>query len=129
MPVSRMIAVAEAHSGRALGCAAAGRLAHRDPFAFSKIRGERELSAQDMRSKKWTWTAEENNRLRAFVTEGVSIVKAAAALKRTTTSVRVQARFVSREGPTMYAAPRELNSAVQRFMPRSHCPPLQGLAV
>ena len=42
--------------------------------------------------KKWTWTAEENERLRAFVAEGASIIKAAAALKRTTTSVRVQAR-------------------------------------
>lgn len=43
-------------------------------------------------TKKWTWTAEENERLRALVAKGVSIIKAAASLKRTRSSVRVQAR-------------------------------------
>ena len=42
------------------------------------------------------WTEAENERIREFVKNGVSILRAAAALKRTTAIVRVRAPF-----PTM----------------------------
>ena len=42
--------------------------------------------------KMRVWTAEENERLKALVAKNVSILKAAAALKRSSTSVRTQAR-------------------------------------
>jgi GcrA cell cycle regulator len=44
------------------------------------------------RNQPWTWTKEEDERLRAFVAQGASVVKAAAALKRKTISVRNRAR-------------------------------------
>jgi methionyl-tRNA synthetase len=43
------------------------------------------------RNKPWTWT-KEDERLRALVAEGASVVKAAAALKRKIISVRTRAR-------------------------------------
>jgi hypothetical protein len=44
------------------------------------------------RNQHWTWTKEEDERLRAFVAQGASVVKAAAALKRRIVSVRARAR-------------------------------------
>jgi hypothetical protein len=37
-----------------------------------------------MAVRKRRWTADENERLKALVSEGVSVIKVAAALKRTT---------------------------------------------
>lgn len=54
-----------------------------------------------MAVKKKEWTAEENERLKAFVAKGVSIIKVAAALKRTTNSIRTQARKLGTPFPTM----------------------------
>jgi len=45
-----------------------------------------------MAVRKRAWTAEENERLKVLVAKKVSAMKAAAALKRTTISVRNQAR-------------------------------------
>ena len=42
--------------------------------------------------RKTKWTAEENERLKALVAKNVSAMKAAAALKRTSVSIRNQAR-------------------------------------
>jgi hypothetical protein len=47
-----------------------------------------------MASRNTFWTDAEIERLRAFVSQGASIVRAAAALKRTTVSVRNQARKI-----------------------------------
>jgi hypothetical protein len=44
------------------------------------------------RNKPWNWTIEEDERLRALVARGASVVKAAAALKRKIVSVRMRAR-------------------------------------
>jgi hypothetical protein len=45
-----------------------------------------------MLSRKRAWTQDDDERLRAFVAQGASVVKVAAALKRQTTSVRTRAR-------------------------------------
>jgi hypothetical protein len=50
---------------------------------------------------KKSWTIEDNERLRAFVTTNASIIKAAAALKRTTVRVRRQARILGMPFPAM----------------------------
>ena len=42
-------------------------------------------------TKPWAWTEAEDERLKAFVAQGASVVKAAAALKRKTISVRNRA--------------------------------------
>jgi hypothetical protein len=54
-----------------------------------------------MAVKKRTWTAEDNERLKALAAKGVSVIKAAAALKRTTVSVRAQARKLGTPFPPM----------------------------
>jgi len=48
-----------------------------------------------------TWTAEENERLKALVAKDASIVKVAAELGRTTRSLRVQARKLGTPFPRM----------------------------
>jgi hypothetical protein len=45
-----------------------------------------------MKPKVIPWTADENDRLKAFALSGKSVVLAAAVFKRTTLSVRNQAR-------------------------------------
>ena len=47
------------------------------------------------------WTEADNERIREFVKNGVSILRAAAALKRTTATVRVRARKLGTPFPTM----------------------------
>ena len=54
-----------------------------------------------MAVKKTSWTPEENERLKDFVAKNVSIVKVAGALKRTTTSLRNQARKLGTPFPPM----------------------------
>src|ERR1700733_6370127 len=47
-----------------------------------------------MLSRNWPWTKGDDERLRAFVTQGASVIRAAAALRRTTIEVRARAREV-----------------------------------
>ena len=47
------------------------------------------------------WTEADNERIREFVKQGVSIVRAAASLKRTTISVRARARKIGSPFPSM----------------------------
>jgi hypothetical protein len=56
---------------------------------------------EKMANKKWTWTAEDNERLKALAATNVSAIRAAAALKRSTTSVRAQARKIGTPFPHM----------------------------
>jgi hypothetical protein len=43
-------------------------------------------------TKPWVWTEAEEERLKALVAQGASVVKAAATLKRKIVSVRARAR-------------------------------------
>jgi hypothetical protein len=47
------------------------------------------------------WTDDENERLKAFVAQGLSIVRAAAAFKRNTKGIRIQARRLGTPFPPM----------------------------
>jgi serine/threonine-protein kinase RIO1 len=53
------------------------------------------------RRKKAAWTDQENERLKALVAQGVSIIRAAATFKRTILSVRTQARKIGSPFPPM----------------------------
>jgi hypothetical protein len=44
------------------------------------------------RNQPWVWTQDEDERLKALVAQGASVVKVAAALKRRIISVRARAR-------------------------------------
>ena len=50
---------------------------------------------------KMNWTAEENERLKALAAKNVSVIRAAAALKRTTISIRTQARKLGTPFPNL----------------------------
>ena len=54
-----------------------------------------------MANKKWTETAEDNERLKALAAANVSVIRAAAELKRSSTSVRAQARKLGTPFPHM----------------------------
>jgi hypothetical protein len=54
-----------------------------------------------MRPKSGKWTEADNERLRDFVKKGVPILRAAAALNRTTTSIRNQARKIGSPFPSI----------------------------
>ena len=49
----------------------------------------------------WTWTDADNERLKAFVADGVSLVRAAVAFKRKLNSVRNQARKLGTPFPPL----------------------------
>jgi hypothetical protein len=49
-------------------------------------------SEHQRRNQPWVWTQDDDVRLRAFVAQGASVVKAAATLKRRIISVRARAR-------------------------------------
>jgi hypothetical protein len=49
-------------------------------------------SRHQRRNQPWVWTQDDDERLRAFVAQGASVVKAAASLKRRIISVRARAR-------------------------------------
>jgi GcrA cell cycle regulator len=55
------------------------------------------------RKQPWNWTKEEDERLRALVAQGASVVKAAAALKRKIVSVRTRARVLGCPFPPLRA--------------------------
>jgi len=50
---------------------------------------------------KRPWTEEDNARLKKFVAQGASIIRAAAALNRNIMSVRIQARQLGEPFPPM----------------------------
>ena len=54
-----------------------------------------------MNLKRSPWTEADNQRIREFVRDGVSIFRAAAVLKRSTISVRSQARKIGSPFPTV----------------------------
>jgi hypothetical protein len=54
--------------------------------------------------RKTPWTDEENERLRQLARDGVSIFRAAAALKRKTASIRNQARKIGCRFPNIREA-------------------------
>jgi GcrA cell cycle regulator len=56
------------------------------------------------RNQPWTWTQQEDERLRALVAQGASVVKAAAALKRKIVSVRARARAIGCPFPPLRVA-------------------------
>jgi hypothetical protein len=58
------------------------------------------LDYEIMLSRNKLWTKEEDERLRAFVAQGASAVKVAAALKRKIVSVRTHARALGCPFPT-----------------------------
>jgi hypothetical protein len=66
-------------------------------------RGKITVVSPRPRGKKAVWTDEENERLKAFAAQGVSIIRAAAAFNRTMTSVRIQARKIGSPFPPMRA--------------------------
>jgi len=55
-------------------------------------------------SRNQPWTDAEDERLRAYVAEGISVLKAAAALKRKMVSVRTRARLLGCPFPTLREA-------------------------
>jgi GcrA cell cycle regulator len=57
-----------------------------------------------MRTRRPRWTDEEDERLRALVAQGASVIRAAAALKRTILSVRDHARKIGCPFPTLRVA-------------------------
>jgi hypothetical protein len=57
-----------------------------------------------MGSSRPVWTKADDERLRAFVAQGASIVRAAAALDRTIPSVRDHARKIGCPFPTLRVA-------------------------
>ena len=67
-----------------------------------------------MAVRKRTWTAEDNERLKELVAKGVSVIKAAAALKRTTVSVRTQARKLGTPFPLMKDYRKKLLPGLER---------------
>jgi hypothetical protein len=54
-----------------------------------------------MLSRYLPWTKEDDERLRAFVAQGASVIRAAAALRRTTIEVRTHAREVGCPFPAL----------------------------
>jgi hypothetical protein len=54
-----------------------------------------------MLSRHLPWTKEDDERLRAFVAQGASVIHAADALRRTTIDVRAHAREVGCPFPSL----------------------------
>jgi hypothetical protein len=63
-----------------------------------------------MTLKSSFWTEEENERLKAFVAEGKSVVRAAAAFKRSMINVRHQARKLGAPFPSIRGHKKRLQS-------------------
>jgi hypothetical protein len=80
-----------------------------DESLIEMVRAERVFRAsreQTMtgQTKPWAWTEAEDERLKALVAQGASVVKAAAALKRTIVSVRTRARVLGCPFPPLRVA-------------------------
>jgi hypothetical protein len=64
---------------------------------------------------KEPWTEADNERLKDFVAQGLSIIRAASAFKRTTTSVRCQARKIGTPFPPMRVVRKKWADAPSRL--------------
>ena len=64
---------------------------------------------------KRTWTEADNERLKDFVAQGLSIVRAAAAFNRTTKNVRIQARKIGTPFPPMLVLRKNLADTSSRL--------------
>ena len=62
---------------------------------------ETEITGIAMLSRHLPWTKGDDERLRAFVAQGASVIPAAAALRRTTIEVRARSRDVGCPFPTL----------------------------
>jgi hypothetical protein len=72
------------------------------PNAVGWLAGELHPPNQnEAKMAKRPWTDEESKRLKTFVAQGVSIIRAAAAFNRTTTGIRAQARKLGTPFPPM----------------------------
>jgi hypothetical protein len=71
----------------------------------------RQPKAAIMKSNSAPWTEAENERLKAKVAKGSSMIRAAAAFKRTTISVRAQAEKLGSPFPPMRTYPKRLADA------------------
>jgi len=85
------------------------RRLRRDEALIEMVRAERVFRAsreQTMtgQTKPWAWTEAEDERLKALVAQGASVVKAAGALKRTIVSVRTRARALGCPFPPLRVA-------------------------
>jgi hypothetical protein len=75
-------------------------------------------------TKPWVWTEAEDERLKALVAQGASVVKAAATLKRKIVSVRVRARALGCPFPPPAGCPTEVGRYIgQRLTPRKRPAP------
>jgi hypothetical protein len=63
--------------------------------------GELKFTGIAMLSRNLPWTKEDDERLRAFVAQGASVIGAAAALRRTTINVRTHARAIGFPFPSL----------------------------
>jgi GcrA cell cycle regulator len=80
-----------------------------------------------MLSRNRPWTEEDNERLKAFVAKGASMIKVAAALRRTTISVRNRARSLGCPFPTLRAArPKWADAPDQTSKPAGRTAPPLG---
>lgn len=61
--------------------------------------------------RKCSWTAEENEQLKAFVARDVSIIRVAATLKRSILSVRNQARALGNPFPHMHQFRKKIGAS------------------
>jgi len=74
------------------------------------------MATNPMRQRRMVWTEEENERLRAMASKGVSMLRAAAALKCSTEAIRVQARKLGTPFPTLRQAKKRLASKMAAAM-------------
>ena len=68
-----------------------------------------------MRPKKSAWTNEDEERLRTFVAQGVSIIRAAAALRRPIVSIRNHARKIGCPFPHLRAVRQKWKDTPDNF--------------
>jgi hypothetical protein len=73
-------------------------------YLASRRQTQASNTRQTMLSRNQPWTEEEEQRLRALVAQGASVVKAAAVLKRKIVSVRTRARGLGCPFPPLRVA-------------------------
>jgi len=84
--------------------------AARRPEEIERRMDQWRLGSVEVGMNKSAWTDEENERLRAFVMKGVSIIRVAVVFSRSITGVRNQARKIGAPFPHM----RELSKKMGR---------------
>jgi hypothetical protein len=76
-------------------------------------------SIHQRRNQPWAWTEQEDERLRAYVAQGASVVKVAAVLKRNIISVRTHARALGCPFPPLRVVRQKwAGYSGQRLTPR-----------